>query len=215
MSQSPSRQLLVEGPDDFHLACGIFKRRGLPEAFDVVERNGFPDLLRYAEVSLRNNTALTHLGMIVDADSDHAKRWREVRKRLLSVGVLDLPENAPNTGAIATTATGVRVGVWMLPDNLSPGVLEHFFRSLIPHDDVLLAHAQASIDAIPNGHTLFKPQHRIKAEVQTWLAWREDPGTPMGAAIGKGYVNPEHPGVDALLAWLRALFEIEPAPVPA
>lgn len=42
--------------------------------------------------------------------------------------------------------------------------------------------------------------------IHTWLAWQDDPGTPLGQAITKRYLDAEGPHVAAFLSWLTRLF---------
>lgn len=50
--------------------------------------------------------------------------------------------------------------------------------------------------------------HQPKAHIHTWLAWQEEPGTPMGLAITKRYLNADAPYVQQLMDWISRLFDI-------
>ncbi len=45
-----------------------------------------------------------------------------------------------------------------------------------------------------------------KANIHTWLAWRQEPGTPMGSAISNTLLCSDKTEVLAFIAWLRRLF---------
>ncbi|MEZ4314138.1 MAG: DUF3226 domain-containing protein [Polyangiaceae bacterium] len=69
------------------------------------------------------------LGILLDADLSPGDRWQSLRTSLR--GLLDLPEQPYPGGTIVdsprTPGTGVsRLGVWLMPDNQSPGMLEDF-----------------------------------------------------------------------------------------
>jgi len=101
-----------------------------------------------------------------------------------------------------------KVGVWLMPDNQSNGILEDFLRLLVPTPNELLGHAQQSINDIPDGHRLFASKDEPKALMHTWLAWQEEPGKPFGTAIKAQYLkaNAAIPEVANLINWLRELF---------
>jgi len=54
----------------------------------------------------------------------------------------------------------------------------------------------------------FRESYQAKAHLHTWLAWQEEPGTPMGLAITKRYLDAEAPYALLLLNWIRELFEL-------
>ena len=101
-----------------------------------------------------------------------------------------------------------RIGIWIMPDNKIPGILEDFVKYLIPEDDSLRDYSLQCVDNLPEKR--FKDSYRSKAEIHTWLAWQEEPGTPMGLAVTKKYLC----NVDSartFLDWLNRLFN-EPFP---
>ena len=99
-----------------------------------------------------------------------------------------------------------RVGIWLMPDNRLPGILEDFLRFLVPDGDGLLAHAGQAIDSIPAGQRRFSDVKAAKARIHTWLAWQEEPGKPFGQAISAHYLNPELPAADIFAGWLQRTF---------
>jgi hypothetical protein len=54
-----------------------------------------------------------------------------------------------------------------------------------------------------------KPIHKSKARIHTWLAWQEDPGTPMGLAITKSYLDTNQELCNLFVNWLNNLFNSE------
>lgn len=93
-----------------------------------------------------------------------------------------------------------------MPDNAQGGMLEDFLLRLIPRTDVLLAHAQQTVATLPEQR--FAAAHRAKAEIHTWLAWQEHPGTPLGLALRRRYLDADHALAQRFHDWLVALFEI-------
>ena len=75
-----------------------------------------------------------------------------------------------------------RIGVWLWPDNESPGELENFVASMIPGADSVWPLAQDYIARIPEGDRKFASGKVLRAEVYAWLAARKEP-RQMGSAI--------------------------------
>jgi hypothetical protein len=68
----------------------------------------------------------------------------------------------------------------VMPDNETGGRLEDFVSFMVPEGDKLWEHAGSAVDAIPDELRRFKPAHRAKAHVHTWLAWQKEPGVRLG-----------------------------------
>ena len=100
-----------------------------------------------------------------------------------------------------------------MPDNGSPGALEDFAAWLVPVEDALWAQAGEAVDAIPFEFRRFPEIRRSKAQIHTWLAWQESPGSPMGQAITKGDLDARAPLAEAFVGWLRRLM-VSDAPEP-
>lgn len=99
-----------------------------------------------------------------------------------------------------------RVGIWIIPDNRTPGILEDFLRFLVPPESRLYAHVQASVDSITEGGQRFKVLDKPKTLIHTWLAWQEKPGKLLGTAITARSLDPNCPPVDNLIAWPQRLY---------
>ncbi len=93
-----------------------------------------------------------------------------------------------------------------MPNNKLPGMLEDFVALLIPSEDLLWARALESVNNIPSEQRRFTITHLSKAYIHTWLAWQEEPGTPLGSAITKRYFNPDAPQAAIFIAWVRRLY---------
>jgi hypothetical protein len=177
----------------------------MPEAFVVHQKEGIEKLLGGIGVELRRRR-LDRFGVVVDANGDPAARWAAIRRTLHEEGYPEVPVKISAEGAVLPAPARLpRFGAWIMPDNASPGELEDFAARLIPPSDALSRHASESIDAIPDEHRRFPPGRRAKAHIHTWLAWQEDPGSPMGQAIGKGDLDAGAPAAQAFVAWLRRL----------
>lgn len=207
------RQLLVEGKNDRHVIWALCNQYQLPETFsvEVPEEEGTEGIeALLAGLPARiDEPKLQTLGIVVDADRDLAARWQAVRDRLAVSGYTDIPKSPPPEGWVYTSPDLPRVGVWLMPDNQLPGMLEDFVAHLMPPDDALRPKAEAILQEIErdclNCYTLV---HRPKALIHTWLAWQETPGMPMGQAITAQVLKYDCGIALAFVEWLQRLFEL-------
>jgi hypothetical protein len=202
------KTLLVEGIDDEHVLKHICGNRGL-HLDEVKSHGGVDELLSGFAVSLKLIEEGDVLGLVVDADADLASRWQSVRQTLLRSGYPEVPPMPHPDGTILAAPFGTllpRVGVWLMPDNATTGILEDFLQLLVPDASWLLEHARSSVRAIPETERRFKEAAISKAIVHTWLAWQEEPGKPLGTAITARYLDPFHPAANVLASWLGRLF---------
>jgi hypothetical protein len=198
------RVLLVEGNDDFHVLASLFKHHKIPEVFRLNEMGGIERLLETFPVQLKA-TAIERLGIVVDADLSISDRWRAIQRVLRLAGFTGVPNAPDKEGTIVTEANKPNVGIWLMPDNHLPGLVEDFAACLIPENDRLSELAHQAIDAIPIDDRLFSDIHRSKAHIHTWLAWQSDPGAPMGLAITKKYLDANAPSAANFLRWVDRL----------
>jgi hypothetical protein len=181
-------QLLVEGKNDQHVIWALCNQYQLPETFsvEVAEENGtegIETLLTGLPARL-DEPKLETLGIVVDADSDLAARWQAIRDRLMKSKYENIPQVPPAEGWVYVAPDLPRVGVWLMPNNQLPGMLENFVAQLIPFDDVLHPKAEAALQEIEQEClNCYTSVHRPKALIHTWLAWQKTPGMPMGQAI--------------------------------
>ncbi len=200
--------LLVEGRDDREVVYQLCNRLNLDNRahFDVEIAQGVEGVL--AELPVRLKTTVPVLGVVVDADYELNSRWEAIRGKLSALGYA--PPKAPQpAGTIVSPPVDShlpRVGVWVMPDNQLPGKLEDFLLLLVPPGDDLAEQAHSSVDAIEK--PLFIDSDRPKAVIHTWLAWQEEPGTPLGLAVTRRYLLAEHVILDRFASWLQELFEM-------
>lgn len=196
--------LLVEGQDDKHVVANLLFAHGLDLVFEIKDKEGIDNLLLTLSTELRASD-LKRLGLIVDADSPIASRWQRVRAVLVKAGYSSIPSLPDVEGAVLAALGKPTVGVWMMPDNRSDGMLEDFAALLVPADDTLLPRARLAVDQIPLAERRFAEVHEMKAVIHTWLAWQQEPGVRMGAAVTRRYLQSDSPGATAFLNWLNRL----------
>lgn len=201
--------LLVEGKDDEHVLKHICGTRGVGKLDEVKDHGSVDNLLESIPVRLKACEEGDIVGVVIDADTDLAARWQSLRDRLNNVGYEGIIENPDRTGTVLDPPEDKllpRVGIWIMPNNGSIGILEDFLLFLVPPDNQLLAHVCASVNAIPKGDQRFKDLDKPKAVIHTWLAWQEKPGKPLGTAITAKFLDPNVAEADVLVAWLRRLY---------
>ncbi len=206
-------QLLVEGKNDRHVIWALCNQYQLPETFsvEVAEEKGTEGIeALLAGLPARiDEPKLQTLGIVVDADQDLRARWQAVRNRLMESGYQTIPTVPPPDGWVYTQPDKPKIGVWLMPDNQLPGMLENFVAYLIPSDDSLRAKAETILQEIEQLKlNRYTPIHHPKALIHTWLSWQETPGMPMGQAITAQVLSCNAEIANKFVEWLKRLFEL-------
>lgn len=195
-------RLLVEGPDDKHLINNIAREHRVELAnADVHPSGGREELLRTLPVTLKGS--YDAIGIVLDADGNAGDAWRAVSARLRE-NDYSVPTQLARDGVLIAGRRPA-VGVWLMPDNSTTGMLEDFAAQLIPAEDPLWPRATAVVASIPSTERRFAPQSTRKAEIHTWLAWQEVPGTPLGLAVTRHYFDTDSELCKRFVQWLRRL----------
>lgn len=205
------KKLLVEGNDDQHVIWALCEKNKLKENFDVIDCGGIEKLNNEIEVRLKSTDILDFdtLGIIIDADSDINKRWSTLKKMLIQKG-FNLTNELPPSGLVYKNAEEVKIGIWIMPNNNLNGMLEDFIRFLVSKDDLLLPIANETLEQIEKQNlNQYNTIHKSKTLIHTWLAWQEDPGTPMGLSITKKYLTTDEETCNKFVNWLKELFKPE------
>ena len=108
----------------------------------IEQFGGVDDLLKPGTIEAESKTpGLKALGVILDANDSLDSRWLRVHEQCRRVAA-DFPVELPPGGLIHARADGLRIGVWIMPDNRSRGMLETFLSVLVTLDQgPLWAHA--------------------------------------------------------------------------
>src|SRR6266581_7983840 len=153
--EAQNNLLLVEGKNDQHVIWSLLEYYHVPELFEVKPLDGISKLqetsenevIRLLESFEVQLTKLVEgkLGIIVDADTDLSARWQSLNGILISLGYNSIPEKPVPDGTVIRQAGRPIVGIWLMPDNKIPGMLEDFISFLVPQGDVLWPIAQATL----------------------------------------------------------------------
>lgn len=198
--------LLVEGPDDQHVLFSLFNYYQLPDkSIDVRPQTGIDGVLTTLEAALAGGSSSNIIGVLVDADVSPLDRWQAIRDRLIRTNYQNVPNSLDLAGTVITQNGKPTVGIWVMPDNTLPGMLENFVSTLIPNrdSDPLWQLAKNCVqEAINISPEIPKP----KAHIHTYLAWQKDPGTPLGLAITKQYFDANAQSAQQFIDWVRRLY---------
>lgn len=197
----PTKLLLVEGVDDKHVVEHLRRVVAPDLAFCCRSADGYDPLLKAISLEMRPDDRRV-LGILMDANADVAARWRAICDRLRGENV-QLPDQPEERGTIIEG--DLRVGVWLMPDNSTPGELENFVAKLVPQRDPVWPLAEQYIDGIPSEARQFSSSKETRAKLHAWLATRERP-RQMGTAIAAGWLDATAPAATGFANWLTALF---------
>jgi hypothetical protein len=199
--------LLVEGPDDLKIIQSLLRFYRLENLIRIQDSEGY-QTLRKEISSILDDSRIRYLGIVADSDTNLSNRWASVRDKLRECGC-DPPKALPKEGAIFNGPRGVRVGVWLMPDNNMTGAMEAFLHQLISPDDPNWPYAQTCVANLPQ-KAKDSDTWRDKARLYTYLAWQEQPGKPPESVLrSPAYFDASAGVAQAFVAWVKLLFEIE------
>jgi hypothetical protein len=212
------KQLIVEGEDDRAVIIHLMRCHipGWPE--DKESAPVYIDVGRSADQILDpvfigvklKQSALKALGLIIDADNNFVGRWQRV-KQLLSSHFPSLPTEMPKTGLIVSNHDGLRLGVWLMPDCGSNGMMETFLKFLVPETtdaQVLWQHAENSFEEARTKGSPCRSAHADKARIHTWLAWQDPPGERLGLALRRRILDPKSQHATPFVTWFKTLYDL-------
>ena len=67
---------------------------------------------------------------------------------MLNTGYSTAPTDPNPEGTIIYESDQPTIGIWIMPNNQLPGMLEHFCRFLVPHDDCLWNQAEQIVQQV-------------------------------------------------------------------
>lgn len=198
-----NKRLLVEGIDDKHVILALCNKFDIPETFEIIDCKGIDILFEQIPVRIKEPD-IEILGIIIDADSDLLSRWENI-KQIFAGKNFKLPKELPKTGLIVPG--NITIGIWIMPNNNLNGMLEDFVTFLVPANDKLLPIINENLNEIEvNKLNKYKPVHKSKAVIHSWLSVQEEPGTPMGLSITKRYLTTDEKNCASFVQWLNDLF---------
>jgi hypothetical protein len=140
---------------------------------------------------------LASLGVTRDADADAIAAFNSVRQHLQNRGFVT-PDSSGNIEAGTP-----RVGVMILPDGASPGMLEDLCLAAF-ETDAFVPCIDGFFECLETtlGNS---PDQKSKARVHVWLAAQNPPDMRLGIAAQKGFIDWTKGSFDQLRGFLGAL----------
>lgn len=202
------RRLMVEGVDDQWSVINLLARHGVDWNADghslpfVEDCRGKDKLLPAIGTASRS---LDRLGVVLDADHDTNARWLQAIGRFGKEGIV-FPARPDPAGTVVRRDDGKRFGIWLMPDNRAPGILEDFLATLVPPDDATWSHASAATRTARELGAPLAEADISKGVLHAWLAWREQSGVPFGTALTSAVLRHDSETALAFVEWFRQLF---------
>ena len=216
MAKQQTKFLLTEGKNDAYAIAGLMANyvawgKSEDEWPVKLEAAGsVEELLNpiYLGASFKRS-GLEAIGILLDADEDSAVRWERCQV-LCSAAFPGLPTVLPPNGLIHEAASGTRLGVWIMPDNRSSGMLETFLCYLVPQTrENVWKHAMLATKQAGELGAPFKAIHADKARIHTYLAWQDPPGRPLGEALKTDCLAAKSPAAGQFAQWFLDLFRLQ------
>lgn len=219
--------ILVEGTDDAHVIAHISNKAGLGFPYITADQNdyelrdenpnnfaiknpkgegGYLNLKESIKFEFSSPNKCDFIGIVADANDNPKSRWQSICDELLKSNVVNTPTEPVGQGAVFMGVNAEqKIGIWLMPDNLSPGELEDFVKTMIPGNDKIWERAEKYIEGIVNDELSDSPPTKLtKAKVSAWLAAQEEP-SPMGVSIKKGDLIVDGPQCSEFIEWLNRL----------
>lgn len=200
-----AKVLLVEGADDCHVVMAVCAAHDVPQTFGIYACGNDDRVLKRLNALIVQPDPPGTIGIVLDADHDANQRWREVRTKLRAHNYIFPEYPAMNGTIIDTPANMPKLGIWLMPNNRESGMLEDFCLTMV--DAATQAYVSNTVmNAQKEGRCTFKPIHFTKAVIHTYLAWQNEPGSPLGLSITRHALQAQTEVAIAFTAWLNRLF---------
>jgi len=215
LDNKDTKIILVEGNDDKHALIHLMGHhinnwddQNPPFACEIT--NGYdagPRKTGYITGKLKGEDVTT-VGVIFDANGDFSGRWNRM-KGLLRDSFPEMPDDMPVDGLVMENTEHKRLGIWIMPDNKSSGMLETFLRWLVKEQDQpLWEHAKTTKEKACELGAPCKDEPPEKALIHTWLAWQAPPGISFGRALQRSVLDPKADCARAFANWMKRLCQL-------
>jgi hypothetical protein len=151
---------------------------------------------------------LRTLGIVLDADRSAAARYQRCFD-LCHEWFPVMPDHTSGDGVITDNGDGKRLGIWIMPDNVSPGDIETLLIGLVPESGkALWDRAVSSVAEARKNGSPCRECHLAKANLYTWLALQDPPGHSPGTAIRANILDANAAPAARFVRWFRRLYEL-------
>ena len=160
MKENYNQKLLVEGNNDMHVVYKLCKRFEIEENFEIIDCKTISKIFPILSVTV-DQADIQTIGLIIDADFDLTVQWNNCRKELLKIGY-EVPEKPDTEGTIIISNNLPKLGIWVMPNNQTKGMLEDFMQMLIKENDLLLPRVKIILDDLEKDNL-----HQYKTETMS------------------------------------------------
>lgn len=204
--------LLTEGKSDCIVISNICSHRKIKENFKPLNCKSRGEAISFLELTINEQaTRYKNVGIVIDAETDNKATWQKIKSRIEKTGRYNnIPNSLPANGLIlqANQSTHPRLGVWIMPNNKTDGMLEDFVSLLAGDGNTLMQESELVLKSLEERNIEeYKQVHRAKAKIHTFLAWQDEPGHPMGTAITARILDAGAKEADIFVEWIKRLFE--------
>jgi hypothetical protein len=121
-----------------------------------------------------------------------------------------IPADLPPEGLVYQAPDGRRFGVWLMPDNVSTGMIETFLGLFIDDPSKgLWPFVQTHCKDAKTLHKApYKAVHLDKAQIHAWLAIQDPPGHQLHVAVLAKVLQPTSPLADPFVTWFCDLYNL-------
>lgn len=198
--------LLVEGSDDCHVVMSLCNTYQVPQTFGIYECGSDSLVLKRLNALISADNRPNIIGVVLDADQSISTRWTGIQAKLIQHQYPFPAAPALEGTVLAGTHSTPTLGIWLMPNNQAIGMLEDFCLEMLDTNvRQFVVDSVARAQAEP-GICTFKPAHLSKAVVHTYLAWQDEPGSPLGQAITQQSLRPQNATARMFVRWLGQLF---------
>ena len=211
-NSTTNRLVLVEGNSDLQVVKTLRQNTKNRDQFWIEPTGGINQLLKNVPNNLQDprftrNSPMPALGYVVDADDDRLAIWKELKMRCQDESIPEqyrvyLPDGPDQEGTIVMRSRPrLKVGVWVMPDNVNSGELEDFLAQMVPNGNADWPRARSYVQCSERDFG-----DKVKrAEVLAWIATRKSPGR-FDEAIKNRDLKTDGELCQSFVAWLNRLF---------
>jgi hypothetical protein len=180
--------VVPEGMVEWHLLQALQKPFGFKiKNFIKPKELGRENLLSKDLLSAIKSSGESHVLALLDLEAEAIDDlWNRIKSVLSETDFKDLPDSFPKGGLVQSDPTGKVLGIWIMPDNSSPGAIEAFFLRNIPMDDRLLDQTVRFVQQLEPRRFPATQVAEDKAKLGVWCSIQEEAGPP-----GRPVSNPE------------------------
>ncbi len=220
-----TKVLIVEGKEDQSLVCALLKKiNGAtikstnPKEvkvnnklfLQVYDADGVDNAKIKFKQFIKDRDQYETVGLMVDLDSGKEaniqSRWQFFKDTAKESYGYSVPDRFDNAALMfESIANYPKIGLWLMPDNATEGMLEDFAIKLIKEDDILIAHSNDIVIGLPEKR--FRPSYNSKAILHTWLAWQEYPNADIWRGFDNNYFDVTNQLCVGFMHWIEEMYK--------